>query len=162
MGGKYLWDDDKETPEILTALCSYTGQKKMIEIAVRHWCSNTEDDVLVGNIFYGSEGYMVIRHYDAYDTYLGEKREPGPSRKGAGNHHENFIQAVRSRNKSDLNGPVETAHYSSGLAHLANTSFRLARRLKFDPGTERFVGDPEADRMLTRRYREPFVVPNKV
>jgi len=162
MGGKFLWDDGQETPEILTALCSYTSQNKMLEIAVRHWCTNQEEDVSVGNIFYGSEGYMVIRHYDAYDTYLGQKREPGPSRQKAGNHHENFIQAVRSGKKSDLNGPVETAHYSSALAHLANISFRLGRCLQFDPRMEQFPGDPEANRMLTRTYREPFVVPKKV
>jgi len=162
MGGKFLWDDDKETPEVLTALCRYRRQAKMIEIAVRPWCTNTEDGVEVGNIFYGSEGYMVIRHYDAYETYLGREREPGPSRKEAGNHQENFIRAVRSRKKSELNGPVETAHYSSALAHLANVSFRLDRLQRFDPHKERFISDTEANRMLTRIYREPFVVPAKV
>ncbi len=162
MGGKFLWDDDKETPEILTALCRYPRQNKMIEIAVRHWCTNREDGVDVGNVFYGSEGYMVIRHYEAYETYLGRKREPGPSGKQAGDHRENFIRAVRSRKKEQLNGPVETAHASSALAHLANISFRLGRRLSFDPNAEQFVGDEEADRMLRRRYRPPFVVPDKV
>ena len=162
MGGKFLWDDDKETPEILTALCRYPRQNKMIEIAVRHWCTNREDGVDVGNIFYGSEGYMVIRHYDAFETYLGRKREPGPSGKQSGDHRENFIRAVRSRRKEELNGPVETAHTSSALAHLANISFRLGRRLAFDPDGERFVGDEEADRLLRRRYRPPFVVPEKV
>ncbi len=162
MGGKFLWDDDKETPEILSALCSYGSQNKMIEIAVRHWCTNTEEGVEVGNVFFGSEGYMVIRHYDAYETYFGRRREPGPKGKGAGNHYENFIRAVRERNKGALNGPVETAHYSSALAHLVNISFRCGRRLGFDPKAERFVSDAEADAMLTRRYREAFVVPGRV
>ncbi|HON01229.1 MAG TPA: gfo/Idh/MocA family oxidoreductase, partial [Acidobacteriota bacterium] len=48
------------------------------------------------------------------------------------------------------------------LCHLANISYRLGRSLRFDPATERFVGDEEADAMLSRRYREPFVVPDKV
>jgi predicted dehydrogenase len=161
-GGKFVWEDDKETPEVLTAVCSYPGQNKMIEIAVRHWCTPDEQGVGVGNIFLGSEGYMLIRHYTAYETYLGQKREPGPSAKGAGDHHANFIQALRSRRKSQQNGPVETAHYSSALAHLANISYRLGRRLEFDPQQERFVGDPEADRLLTRDYRAPFVVPGSV
>jgi len=162
MGGKFLWAADKEAQDILTALCRYPRQNKMIEIAVRHWCTNREDGVDVGNVFYGSEGYMVIRHYEAYETYLGRKREPGPSGKQAGDHRENFIRAVRSRKKEQLNGPVETAHASSALAHLANISFRLGRRLSFDPNAEQFVGDEEADRMLRRRYRPPFVVPDKV
>jgi hypothetical protein len=134
----------------------------MIEIAVRHWCTPEEQGVGVGNIFLGSEGYMLIRHYTAYETYLGQKREPGPSAKAEGNHYANFLQAVRSRKTSEQNGPVETAHYASALAHLANISYRLGRRLEFDPRRERFVGDAEADRLLTREYRRPFVVPEKV
>jgi hypothetical protein len=105
---------------------------------------------------------MLIRHYTAYETYLGQKREPGPKRLAEGDHFANFLGAVRSRRKSEQNGPVETAHYSSALAHLANISFRLGRRLEFDPARERFVGDTEADRLLSRDYRAPFVVPERV
>ena len=162
MGGKFTWEDDKETPQVLTALCAYPEQGKMIEIAVRHWCTPEEQGVGVGNIFLGSDGYMLIRHYTAYETYLGQKREPGPRAKAEGNHYANFLAAVRSRKTSEQNGPVETAHYSSALAHLANISFRLGRRLEFDPVRERFAGDAAGDRMLSRDYRAPFVVPERV
>jgi len=162
MGGKFTWEDDKETPEILSALCGYPEQGKMIEIAVRHWCTPEEQGVGVGNIFLGSDGYMLIRHYTAYETYLGQKREPGPRAKAEGNHYANFLAAVRSRKPEEQNGPVETAHYSSALAHLANISFRLGRRLEFDPARERFVGDAAADRLLSREYRAPFVAPERV
>jgi hypothetical protein len=54
------------------------------------------------------------------------------------------------------------AHYSAALAHLANISYRLGRSLNFDPRTGQFVGDDEADKMLRREYRAPFVVPDKV
>ena len=40
--------------------------------------------------------------------------------------------------------------------------WRLGRELKFDPATMKFVGDKEADLMLTRKYRTPYVVPEKV
>jgi hypothetical protein len=42
------------------------------------------------------------------------------------------------------------------------TTYRLGRLLKFDPHKEKFVGDPEADKLLTREYRAPFVVPKQV
>jgi predicted dehydrogenase len=162
MGGKFLFDDDKETPEVLTSVYHYPKQKKIIQFEVRHWCTNMEDGVGVGNIFYGSDGYMLIRNYDAYEVYLGQKREKGPARKAAGSHYANFIKAVRSRKAEDQNGPVETAHLSSALAHLGNISYRLGRQLQFDPAKEKFVEDDEANRMLTRSYRKPFVVPEKV
>ncbi len=105
---------------------------------------------------------MVVKGYDKYETFLGQKRTPGPSREAGGDHFANFIECVRSRDASKLNGPVETAHTSSALAHLGNIAYRLGRVLDFDPATERFRGDEEADRMLTRPYRAPFVVPERV
>ncbi len=162
MGGKFLWDDAKETPETLCSTYLYPKEKKIIEFEVRPWHTNAEDGATVGNIFYGSEGYMVIKNYTKYETYLGRKKEPGPSGDKGGDHFANFIEAVRSRDKSKLNAPVETAHLASALAHLGNISYRLNRVLEFDPATERFKNDAEADRMLTRRYREPYVVPELV
>ena len=69
---------------------------------------------------------------------------------------------MRKRDAGILNGPVETAHLSSGLAHLGNIAYRLGKVLTFNPKAERFVNDPEADKMLTRNYRAPYVVPDKV
>ena len=65
---------------------------------------------------------------------------------------------MRSRKTSDQNGPVETAHLASGLAHLGNISYRLGRQLTFDPVKETFVGDEQANAMIGRNYRAPFVI----
>ena len=162
MGGKFLWDDDKETPEVLTALVKWPEKNIMGEIAVRPWSSNFEDGVRVGNLFYGSKGFLLMKNYSSYEVYFGQKREPGPKGDAGGDHYANFIKAVRSRKTSDQNGPVETAHSSSALAHMANIAFRLDRRLDFDPKTERFVGDDEANSFLKRTYRAAFAVPDKV
>ena len=176
MGGKFLWDDSKEVPEVLTSVYKYPDEDKMIQFEVRPWVTNTEAGVTVGNIFYGDKGILVVDGYDKYKTYLGRERTPGQSgedggesgtgmERGAGGtdgHFANFIEAVRKHDKSILNGPVETAHLSSGLAHLGNIAYRLDRVLTFDPKAETFVNDPEADKMLTRDYREGFVVPQNV
>jgi hypothetical protein len=45
---------------------------------------------------------------------------------------------------------------------MANIAYRVGRSLTFDPKVEKFVGDPEADALLTREYRAPFAVPDKV
>lgn len=176
MGGKFLWDDAKEVPEVLTSVYHYPEEKKIIQFEVRPWATNTEQGVSVGNIFYGEKGILVIDGYSKYQTYMGQNREPGKSGddgapeasgmdRGAGGtdgHIANFIDAVRKRDKSILTGPVETAHLSSALAHLGNIAYRLERVLTFNPETEKFVDDAEADKMLTRNYRAPFVVPDKV
>lgn len=164
MGGKFLWDDDKETPEQVSSLLKFEGNK-MMQVEVRPWCTNREQGFGVGNLFYGSKGYMAINGYNGYQTFLGQKNEPGPA-KSSGDplqaHFDNFFAAVRSRDASTLHGPVETAHVGSAIAHLGNIAFRLGRYLKFDPQAEKFVGDPEADQMLTRPYRAPYIVPEVV
>ncbi|OIN61134.1 Gfo/Idh/MocA family oxidoreductase [Arsenicibacter rosenii] len=161
-GGKFLWNDCKETPETLTSVYKYPKEGKVIQFEVRPWMTNKEDGVEIGNLFYGDKGYMVVNGYNEYKTYLGKERTPGPANKAGGDHYLNFIEAVRARDKSKLNGPVETAHLASGIAHLGNISYRLGRTLKFDPKKEQFIGDAEANGMLTRKYRAPYLVPQQV
>ncbi len=161
-GGKFLFNDAKITPELLSSTYYYPKEKKIIEFEVRPWITNEENGVGVGNIFYGSEGYLVVNGYDTYESFLGKDKKPGPKRKAGGDHFLNFIQAVRAHDKSLLNAPVETAHLSSGLAHLGNIAYRTGRTLNFDPATERFINDDEANALLTRPPRPPYDVPDKV
>jgi len=165
MGGKFLWDDCKEVPEIQTSIYHYPKERKIIQFEVRNWCTNLEDGAGVGNIFYGDKGYMVIKNYDSYEIFFGEKREKGPAKTSPDEmtlHVKNWIDAIRSRDMSIQNGPVETGHLSSALAHLGNISYRLGRQLTFDPVSERFTGDEDANNMLTRQYRSPYLLPEKI
>lgn len=167
MGGKFLWDDCKEVPEIQTSIYHYPKEKKIIQFEVRNWCTNLEDGAGVGNIFYGDKGYMVVNGYNSYETFLGQDREPGPKRSEGGEnrlHFQNWFDAIRARDMSIQNGPVQSCHLSSALAHLGNISYRLGRQLDFDPVSERFIGEGEneANSMLSRSYRAPYVLPEIV
>lgn len=167
MGGKFLWDDCKEVPEIQSSIYHYPKEKKIIQFEVRNWCTNEEDGAGVGNIFYGEKGYMVVKGYGTYETYMGEKREKGPSRTEKGEltlHFQNWFDAIRARDMSIQNGPVQTGHLASSLAHLGNISYRLGRQLEFDSVAERFIGEGEneANSMLTRDYRAPYLLPEIV
>ena len=77
-------------------------------------------------------------------------------------HFQNFIDCVRSRKRENLNCEILEGHMSTSLCHLANIAFRTGRKLTFDPATESFPGDAEANKYLTRTYREPYVVPDQV
>ncbi|MGC2751692.1 MAG: hypothetical protein WCA40_04935, partial [Candidatus Acidiferrum sp.] len=116
----------------------------------------------IGNIFYGSKGILAIDGYDAYKTWLTDQLEPGPHGKAAGDHYANFIDCVRSRHAEDIHSPIEEAHISCTLVHLANASYRLGRTLTFDPATEQVVNDEEANVMLRGTYRAPYVVPEEI
>src|SRR5690349_18791649 len=135
----------------------------MMVFEVRHWISNHEAGIraerqggnTVGNIFYGSKGYLAIDGYGDYKSLLGKEQQPGPSKNEEGDNWANFIAAVRSRNYSDLNAPIEEGALSCNLVHYANISYRLGRSLQIDPATGNVVGDDEAQRMFTRKYRAP-------
>ena len=116
----------------------------------------------IGNIFYGSNGYLGIDNYDSYKTWIGDDAEPGPSGKASGDHYQNFVDCIRSRRTQDIHSPIEEAHVSCTLVHLANASYRLNRTLRFDPASEQAVDDDEANRMLRGAYRAPYVVPETV
>jgi len=77
-------------------------------------------------------------------------------------HMRNFLEAVRKRDHRILTADIEIGAAAAAFCHLANIAYRLRRRLRIDPETERFIGDEEANRMLTREYRHPYVVPEIV
>jgi predicted dehydrogenase len=169
-GGHFMFDDDQQTPNTLAANFEFDGmgKRKMMVFEVRHWISNHEAGLgggkpgnTVGTLFYGSKGYMACGA-DGYRTWLGKEQEPGPARQESTDHFANFIDAVRSRDRSKLNAEIEEGAISCTLIHLANISYRLGRTLHFDAATMRCQGDEEANRMFTRNYRTPFVVPERV
>jgi predicted dehydrogenase len=204
IGGHFLFDDDQETPNVITAVYEFdtpTG-KKMINFEVRGWITNHEAEIgtpsfsgggvpaaglspatskhagsdgkklgpatnvpsTIGNLYYGSKGYLAISNYDAYRTFLGPEEQPGPHRTGpVGNEHfVNFIDCVRSRNAANIHAPIAEGYVSSTLIHLANASYRLGRTIHFDPATETVLGDEDASAMLKGTYRAPYVVPEQV
>ena len=77
-------------------------------------------------------------------------------------HMANFVEAVKSRKTAGLHAEIEIGAGAAALCHMANISYRLGRKLAFDPKLMRFIGDAEANRMITREYRRPYVVPEKV
>ena len=171
IGGKFMFDDDQETPNTLSASYEFDvdGKKKMMTFEVRHWISPHEAGIngdkpgnTIGNQFYGSNGYLVIDNYNKYSSFLGKDQKPGPTATARDTHWENFIAAVRSRKRQDLNAEIEEGALSCNLVHLANISYRLGRTIHWDAKGLTCVDDAEATKMLTRAYRAPYVVPKNV
>ena len=170
MGGKFMFDDDQETPNSLISTFEYPHEdptkSKMLTFEVRHWITNQEGSMshdggnAVGVLFFGSEGILELPNYHSYQFYFGRNREKGPGRAEGGNHFANFIDAVRQRDPGVLNAEIEEGHLSSALCHYANVAYLRGRTLEVDPTSEKCGGDDEANRLLTREYRAPYTPPN--
>jgi predicted dehydrogenase len=218
IGGRFGYDDDGTTANTQIAVLDYEPAPIIFE--VRGLPRRKDDSGMdhykstrIGVVIQCENGYHVADasgsgwSYDNKGNKIKQFAEPG-----AGEHQNNFIDAVRSRKVSDLNADILEGHLSSALCHLANISYRLGRKtppeeiqeaiktqpkirevfgrfkdhlfsnwvdlekdhpvlgasLDMDSDAERFVGSGPysvtrwANDMLTRRYREPFVVPDKV
>ena len=75
-------------------------------------------------------------------------------------HLTSFLNAVRTRNRDAVPAKPIDGHIGAAFCHLGNIAYRLGRDVTFDPATETFGGDAEANAFLTRSgYREGFEVP---
>jgi predicted dehydrogenase len=111
-----------------------------------------------GNKFVGTNGWIsvddtgkVTASNDAIMRKLNAAQQGYAYMAG---HHRDFLDAVRTRGRTIA--PPEVAHRSTTTCHVANICLRLGRKLQWDPATERFIDDPEADRMLARAMRSPW------
>lgn len=75
-----------------------------------------------------------------------------------GGHMTNFLEAVLGRHAPSC--PIWEAHHVASAAHLANAAFRSGRdEVNFDPKSEQVVGAPDANSLLRRIYRNPWILP---
>jgi predicted dehydrogenase len=176
VGGYFGDESSQETPNEQTTMYEYADGTVM-EFGTRGGFTNDEGGVRIGNIFYGTKGWLWIEEAGKYwQSYFGPKNEPGP---GTGPiptekpdpptglttiespHYQNFIDAIRANDPKLLACDITEGHLSSTLPHLANISYRVGRALTFDGHKETFVNDKEADKLLTRAsgYRTGFELP---
>lgn len=174
-GGAFVHADAQPTPQVQSMNYEYAGRDLLVSFETRGGYTNTEagmgaeypflDKVnVVGVIFIGTQGYMIIPDYTSYYTFLGPKREKGPSAVGAGDiantpHFRNFFQAMRARDPKLLTAGPEDLHKSCALAHYANASLRSGRTLYIDPASGQLKGDKAAEAYLHDTYRAPYSMP---
>jgi len=110
--------------------------------------------------FIGEDGWIFIHIHggdlEASDAWiLKEQLLPSEQHLGrARSHHQNFIDCVK--NRSVPNAPAEVGHRTGSMCHLGNIAMLLGRKLKWNPDTEQFINDDEANRMLVRSMRAPW------
>ena len=112
-----------------------------------------------GAVYKGTKGELVVGGGDG-GTFAAEeaKNFEIPSDgffpyKSPG-HEQDWVDCVRSRKKPIMH--IESGHRVGTLRILGNISYRLGRKLHWDPVTERCIGDDEANRMLARPNRAPW------
>jgi len=153
MGGRFGYVDDGETPNTFLVHYDYPTpfifEVRGLPTKPDQWSGDagatqtlgstggmaeTMDKYLginIGNVVHCEGGYLTIPSND-YSLVQAFDRDGKLVQEfhGGGDHHANFITAVRSRKESDLHGPLLEGERSSALVHLANISYRIGRTMK--------------------------------
>jgi hypothetical protein len=144
VGGRFGYVDDGQTPNTqiihydfgdcelvfevrgLFSTSPYPGKKSPKSVK-----KGEKYPGFVGNVWYGSEGFVVCPNYNSGVAYTNDG-EVIRDFKGSGDHFGNFIKAVRSGKRTDLHADILEGHLSSAMCHLGNISYLLGGPTDFD------------------------------
>jgi predicted dehydrogenase len=159
VGGKYYHDDDQQFPDTATCVFEYPGggamgARKQLIFEMQLWSTNYPHNCDTGVEFRGTQGRMMISKRGKFEILgprnktVRQERFDIPKNM---EHLDNFVEAIRTGGKPSA--PLEEAHRSVALIHLANIALRTGRSIEFDAVGEQVLDDEEAGRLLGRAYR---------
>ncbi len=167
MGGHYAFKNElRQWPDTFNGSCEYPAGPLakngfIMSYAFRAGNARPIDGRTHGKAFYGMDATLILDRsgYHIYSEVQGGKKvmedvHVGGSRE---NHAQVFLDCVRSRKQPESD--IEVGHYATNPGHLMNISYRLGRRLIWDPKAEQFVDDAQANAMVTKEYRKPWSLP---
>jgi predicted dehydrogenase len=153
--GIYWLDDAKEVPD--TQVVTYDFGNLLVSWELRSFGRHMKlEGTNAGTAFYGVDGVLVAdsRGWRVTDREGKLVKEVPAS---GGSHEGNFLECVKSRQRP--NADIEIGRLSTTLTHLGNISHHLKRDVVFDPETETFPGDKQANAYLVKEYRTPYGLP---
>jgi predicted dehydrogenase len=149
LGGRFGYTDQGQTPNTQIAIFDFGATQLVFE--VRGLTTTGFKGQNIENFFHFEKGTLTGGKFTPKEGGEAIKLPTNQFKLGPGdNHFANFIAAVRSHKKSDLNAEVLEGHYSSALCHLANISYRLGELVPFNPKTKAFGDNKEAYETLAR------------
>lgn len=149
-GGKFVFDDDQETPDTHSVSFEFDGGKQITYQGSSR--SNHAAGPFV--LFYGTEGSMEMNLEGGYKIFDLKHKEL-ESREGSGwgqpEHLQNFIEAVIANDPKRLHQPILEGHKSTLLCHLGNIAHRADAILRCNPTN----GHLE-DKLMSRWWRREY------
>ncbi|NNE93831.1 MAG: gfo/Idh/MocA family oxidoreductase, partial [Verrucomicrobiales bacterium] len=157
-GGRYMFDDDQETPDTSVAFYDYGREKGALswENSSSHR-RKPRSAPFVSVVGDGGKMDFSSSNYTVYDR---DGKEIAKNTEKASDipHFTNFANSIRVG--EPLNQPIDDAQIGAMLCHYANMAYRTSGTLQIDPKTGQLVkGQPEAEKLWARpAYREGFEI----
>jgi len=133
MGGRFVWDDVGDVPNTQIIYYDYPEVPILYETRNMRENKDTRSPATntfgfdVGILIQGEGGKVFIGHYAEDIAFDAENRKLASWRYEREPHYENFIDAVRSGRREDLNADVLVGHISTTICNAGNVSYRLGK-----------------------------------
>jgi predicted dehydrogenase len=165
VGGRYVLQDNAETYDTQEAIWEFDppkGQSNPFQLVFSLTDGNSRgiEQRHLGIEFLGADGTLIVDygkslHFEKGGELVEEFHKAEDNLKRAANRHKReFLDSIRSRDKTSCD--ISYGHKVTNMAHLANISARLGKRLDWDGASEKFANDDDANGMLARRHRDPW------
>ncbi len=162
--GRYILKDNTDAPD--TQVASFEFESFTAVWEHRLYAGNEAEKTNIGCYFYGTEGTFHIGWLDGWTFYPDDKNKPVVHRDPQLNQPDDqnirelwadFLQSIKTGKRAVCD--IEIGHRSTNMSLLAMLSLKLRRSVQWDGEKETIVGDPEANRLLSRAYRAPWQYP---
>jgi len=164
-GSKYMTDDNTETPDTLAVLYEFSSYQLIWEAQMRiglgpngrpHGVSfsGSEATLTVDNRGWEVASEPTKRDFAIKRNSNSKELNADPTRA----HVRNFLECARTR-RDPVMCP-EPSHLATTVAHLGNIALQTRSRIAWNASEEKALNNPEANSLLRREYRAPWILPS--
>lgn len=163
-GGRFIRQDNTDAPD--TQFATFEFESFTATWEHRMYAHNRAEQANIGCYFYGTEGTFHMGWRDGWTFYPRDNKKPilhedpqlnAPDDQNIQQLWADFISSIESNSEPVCD--IEIGHRSTNMSLLAMLSMKLGRSIEWDGDKERILNDEEANTLLSRPYRAPWVYP---
>lgn len=164
-GGRHIKRDSTDSPD--TQVVHFEFEDFTAVWEHRRYGANQSEKHPLGIYFYGTAGVLHIGWRNDGTTFYPANRGKEPVNVPPQLHKPddqnipelwaNFLDSIKKKKRAVCD--IEIGHRSTSLSLLGMLSLKLGRSVRWDGEKEVIIGDPEANEMLRRDYRQPWEYP---
>lgn len=164
VGARHIKQDGTNAPDTQVATFEFENFTAVWEH--RQYAGNKAEKSNVGTYFYGTKGTFHMGWLDGWTFYPAQKGEPvihedaqlhPPDSQNIRELWADFLASIKAKKRSVCD--IEIGQRATNMSLLAMLSMKLGRSVAWDGVKQEIPDDAEANKLLTRKYREPWEYP---
>ncbi|MDE2827561.1 MAG: Gfo/Idh/MocA family oxidoreductase [Bacteroidota bacterium] len=164
VGARHIRKDSSDAPD--TQVATFAFEKYTATWEHRLYGGNNAEKSNIGCYFYGTKGTLHLGWLDGWTFYPSDDREPvthedpqldQPDSQNISALWDDFIHSIESSSLPACD--IEYGYRATNMCLAAMLSLRIGRSIQWDSNQDTIIGDPAAQALMRRPYREPWIYP---